>query len=306
MSTSQDVGLVASVRQRLLNLSRDRGEDFNLTLNRYASERFLYRLTQSAYADHFVLKGAMLFALWSDRLYRATRDLDLLGYGDRSPGTLVSLFGEVCTVEVCPDGLAFNPDSIRVAEIREVDQYQSHRVQLVARLGSARIPLQIDIGFGDVVTPAAQEARYPTMLDFPAPRVRVYPWETVVAERLQAMVALGIVNSRMKDFYDLWMISREFTFDGELLAQAIASTFRHRRAELPQTAPVALTAQFAQQPNKGRQWSAFLSRSGLATSNAELAHVIDDLGRFLMPVLSALAREEDFDVRWPAGGPWVS
>lgn len=175
----------------------------------------------------------MLFAVWADCVYRPTRDLDLLGYGDSSRQTLTKVFQEICLTDVEPDGLVFNASSVRMSEIREDQEYGGYRVQLVAYLANAQINLQIDIGFGDVVRPEAEEIDYPTLLDFPAPRVWAYPRETVVAEKLQAMVDLGIVNTRMKDFYDLWVIASQFSFYGPLLAEAIKATFARRGTQVP-------------------------------------------------------------------------
>lgn len=214
MTNDSPGNVAASVRQRLLDLSRERGEDFQLILTWYAAERFLYRLALSKHSNQFILKGAMLLNVWMDRSHRPTRDLDFAGYGEGSPERLVNLFHEICQVEVEEDGLQYEAESIQVNEIRENQEYQGKRVRLVAYLETARIPVQIDIGFGDVVTPDAEEISYPTLLDSPAPRILVYPPETVVSEKLQAMVALGILNSRMKDFYDLRIISKQLTFDG--------------------------------------------------------------------------------------------
>jgi predicted nucleotidyltransferase component of viral defense system len=296
--------LATSVRQRLLDLSRERGEDFQLILTWYASERLLYRLGSSKHAETFVLKGAMLFPVWDSRSYRPTKDLDLLGYGDASSERLTAIFKEICQSNVEPDGLDFDVQNIRVAEIREDQEYQGQRVQIIAYLGRARINLQIDIGFGDVITPAAEEINYPTLLDFPAPHIRAYPRETVIAEKLQAMVALGMLNSRMKDFYDTWMIARRFEFQGTVLAEAIKSTFNRRNTEIPASLPSALSDEFASDPGKITQWTAFLRRTGLEDSAADLDHVIDELRTFLMPPVVAAARGEVFDLSWTDGGPW--
>jgi len=304
VSRREPTNLAASVRRRLLNWSRDHSEDF-LTLTRYAIERLLYRLSQSQYADRFVLKGALLLALWTRRLYRPTRDLDLLGYGESSQGALTSAFRELCSMNVEADGLVFDPHSVRVTEIREEEEYGGQRVQMVAMLGNARIALRVDVGFGDVVTPAAREVEYPTLLELPAPRLRAYPQETVIAEKLQAMVALGMTNSRMKDFYDVWMMSRELTFDGRVLARAIRRTFECRQTALPCATPVALTSAFALQPEKGVQWKAFLSRNGLEADSAEFARIVADLHGFLMPPLAAVVSGQGYDGTWHAGGPWV-
>ena len=304
MSKHNPSALATSVRQRLLDLSRERGEDFQLVLTWYALERLLYRLGSSEHAETFVLKGAMLFPAWTSRSYRPTKDLDLLGYGDASPERLTALFEEICQSNVEPDGLDFDVQNIRVTEIREDQEYQGQRVQIVAYLGRARINLQIDIGFGDVVTPAAEKINYPTLLDFPAPHIRAYPRETVVAEKLQAMVALGMLNSRMKDFYDTWMIARQFEFRGAVLVKAITTTFNCRNTEIPGSLPSALSDEFASDPGKITQWEAFLRRTGLEATAVDLDHVIDELRIFLMPPVDAAARGEVFDLSWTDGGPW--
>jgi predicted nucleotidyltransferase component of viral defense system len=298
------VNVAASVRQRLLALSRSRGEDYNLILTRYAVERFLYRLAQTDHANQFVLKGAMLLQLWTDRPYRPTRDLDLLGLGSDSPERMKQVFQEVCRASVEPDGLAFDPATVKVADIREQQEYQGRRVQVRAQMGKARIALQVDIGFGDAVTPAPELVAYPTLLDLPAPRLRAYPRETVIAEKLQALVALGLLNSRMKDFFDLLLLGREFQFAGRTLSRAIRATFERRRTEMPRAAPPALTAEFSRAPDKVKQWQAFLRRHGLEVGTPDLPTAISRLHEFLLPPLLAAARKEDFDRTWPAGGPW--
>ena len=304
MRKRKPVNLTASVRRRLLNRTRERGEDFNLILTRYALERLLYRLAQSQYADRFVLKGAMLFAVWADRVYRPTRDLDLLGYGDSSRQMLTKVFQEICLTDVEPDGLVFNASSVRMSEIREDQEYGGYRVQLVAYLANAQINLQIDIGFGDVVRPKAEEIDYPTLLDFPAPRVWAYPRETVVAEKLQAMVDLGIVNTRMKDFYDLWVIASQFSFYGPSLAEAIKATFVRRGTQIPSDVPIALSEAFLQDPGKTTQWKAFLRRTGLEEWGADLSQVITKLRAFLIPPMLAALKDEALTQSWVDGGPW--
>jgi len=305
MSKAQPTNVAASVRQRLLNLSRDKGEDFNFVLTQYALERFLYRLASSEYAARFVLKGAMLFAAWSDRSHRPTRDLDLLGYGDASEQQLITSFQQICQAEVEPDGLEFDTKSIRVTEIREDQDYDSRRMQLVAKLEKAQIHLQIDIGFGDAVTPEAEEIDYPTLLDFPAPRIWAYPRETVVAEKLQAMIALGMPNTRMKDFYDVWMIARHFSFDGTTLVRAITATFDRRKTKIPNEVPTALGDEFATDRDKVTQWKAFLQRSRLEGAAVDLSQVVDELRAFLIPPLFTAANSETFNQSWTDGGPWL-
>ena len=245
MTKQKPRNLAASVRQRLMNVARSQKEDFQLILTRYALERLLYRLSQSEYRDVFVLKGAMLFQLWGDQPHRPTRDLDLLGRGENSIPRFERIFREVCDLAVEEDGLVFNAQSVRGETIKEDQEYEGLRLTLDCRLENARIPIQIDIGFGDVVTPAASELTYPVLLDFPAPVLAVYSRESVVAEKFQAMVMLGIANSRMKDFFDLWVLARQFEFQGPMLCQAIRATFERRRTPVPAEVPLALSAEFS-------------------------------------------------------------
>jgi len=304
VSKPRPANIAHSVRQRLLNISREKGEDPNLVFIRYALERFLYRLSRSDKAGQFILKGAMLFAVWTGRPHRPTRDLDLLGFGSDSAEGLIRTFQQIIAVEVEPDGLVFEPQSISVSEIREGMEYSGKRVKLVARLGSTqRIPLQIDIGFGDVVTPQAQEIDYPTLLDLPAPHIRAYPPETVVAEKLQALVAFDMAISRMKDFYDLWIISKQFSFEGAVLAEAIRATFHRRNTAIPSETPTALTDNFAADQGKQMQWRAFLKRTGLEKVAVELLQVVAELRVFLLPPLFGPARGVPFDKSW-ADGSW--
>lgn len=305
MSKEQPADITtALIRRRLYDLSRERGEDFQLILTWYAAERLLYRLSRSKYSREFILKGAMLFNIWMDPSHRPTRDLDFAGQGDSSPERLVSVFHEICQVEVEPDGLQFDPESIQVTEIREIQEYQGQRIRLIASLNKASISVQVDIGFGDAVTPEARQITYPTLLDLPAPIILAYPVETVVAEKLQAMVALGMLNSRMKDFFDVRMISRQFRFEGPKLAEAIRVTFDRRRTEIPESIPTALSDEFAMDSEKGSQWKAFLERSGLEKIPVELPQIIDELRVFLIPPLNAAARGIDFKFEWTAGAPW--
>lgn len=304
MSKQKPVNLEASVRQRLLTLSRIRNEDFDYILRRYALERLLYRLAKSEYADKFVLKGAVLFTAWSKSIHRPTRDLDLLGYGDTSEDRVRDVFSKICQVIVEADGLKFDVSSIQIAEIREEQEYQGQRVKLTAKLGTIRIPVQVDIGFGDVVTPAVENIDYPTLLDFPAPRISAYPRETVIAEKLQAIVSLGMFNSRMKDFYDLWIISKQFSFQGDVLIEAIRATFKRRSTQIPGTTPVAFTEEFATDVDKSTQWRAFLRRSNLGEKETELQQVIDELKDFLILPLTGAASGDICNQKWIDGGPW--
>ena len=305
MSREKPRNLAASVRQRLFNLAQERREDFGLVLTRYGLERFLYRLAQSQYRDQFILKGALLFELWTHHPYRPTRDLDLEGQGENSIARIKRLFTEIMSQAVEDDGLVFDPKSLRVARIKEEQEYEGLRVNLVARLERAKIHLQVDIGFGDVIVPPPKEIQYPVLLKFPSPRLRAYPREAVVAEKLEALVKLGMANTRMKDFYDLWRLSQDFDFDGALLIEAIKSTFTRRGTEVPGL-PLALTDEFSRDSQKAKQWQAFLKKSGLEQGQATLQAVAADLARFLIAPLQAVTTAQPFPMTWPKGGSWSS
>jgi predicted nucleotidyltransferase component of viral defense system len=284
-------------------LSRERQESFNFVLTQYANERFIYRLSRSRFKDQFVLKGATLFVVWTGHFHRPTRDLDLLGYGDSTPGTVADLVRTVCQEDVEPDGLIFDRESVRTSEMREEQEYEGVRVHLTANLEAAKINLQIDVAFGDVIHPSAQRVSYPALLDFPAPKVRAYPQESVVAEKLEALVSLGMANSRMKDFYDLLVLAERFAFEGRTLTEAIHATFERRQTTIPEE-PTGLTESFYGNTEKVKQWTAFLTRSQLGADAESLQETIDHLRKFLLPPLKAIASGSKFEVSWSPGGPW--
>lgn len=302
----QPNNMAASVRQRLANIARDKGEDFQYVLTRYGLERLLYRLSQSSYADDFVLKGAVLFQLWSDEPHRPTRDVDLLGYGDPSTDRITQVFQEVFEQDVVDNGLRFLSETIEAVQMKDDEEYQGVRLTAQARLENAQIPIQVDIGFGDAITPAPApvKVRYPVYLDFPEPVLNAYPRETVVAEKYQAMVYLGIANSRMKDFYDLWVLARRFEFRGGDLCHAIQATFERRGTAIPETAPLALTSEFYEDASKQTQWKAFINKGGLDAGESGLEEVMGVLAGFLMPPTDAARGTESFDLEWSPGGPW--
>lgn len=303
MST-QAKNLAASVHQRLLNLSQQQHDDFNRLLLLFAIERLLYRLSVSDYAHQFVLKGALLFMVWTVPNFRPTRDLDLLGFGDASAAALLHLFQTICQQSVVDDGLTFDPQSVRVNIIRVDQEYQGQRVELIAHLGRARLPLQIDIGFGDLVLPTPVETAYPTLLDFPSPHLRIYSRESVIAEKFHAMTTLALTNSRLKDFYDLWTLSRLFPFDGTILTQAIQATFTRRNTAIPVETPVALTGEFSSNSMKVTQWHAFLKRNQLTVHDRSFAEIVADLAEFLLPPVQALAQSAAFSQHWTAATQW--
>ena len=307
VTNQRQKNISASVRNRLLALSRKRGEDFQQIITRYGLERFLYRISQSHHRDRFILKGAMLFAVWEDQPHRPTRDVDFLGFGDSTQEALQAVFRDICNTPVVDDGLVFASESVRTASIREATEYGGMRVTLSADLAGARIPIQADIGFGDTVTPDPELIRYPTLLDHPAPQLRAYPRESVVAEKYQALVNLGMANSRMKDFYDLWALSSHFDFSGPVLSRAIQRTFARRDTVLPEQTPSGLSQIFYSDKQKNLQWKAFLRKSLLASLSAAptLEETCRLLESFLMPPTKALTRGQSFTGHWPEGGPWI-
>lgn len=284
----------ASIRQRLLNISREQKVDFTRILTDYGLQRLLYRLSVSPYQDEFVLKGAMLFSYWSGDAFRATKDVDFLKSGDASINHLKEVFTNLCTQPVEPDdGLIFDPASLMAEEIREEDAYGGTRVTMKASLSAARISIQADIGIGDVITPVAQEIEYPVLLDLPSPKLKAYPVETVIAEKFEAMVQLGFANSRMKDFYDVWALTKFMNPHYDILAQAIANTFRRRATELPKDVPIALTSEFSRDEMKQKQWSAFVRRAAVGSSAKMTLHETVEEIRPLLMALVDTARNDN-------------
>ena len=288
----KDRNVPHSVAVRLLQRARAQAEDYEYLLLRYGAERLLYRLSRSDAADRFLLKGASLFLVWNGYSYRPTRDIDLLGYGSPDPSDLASLFKALCQEDLShEDGLVFLPDSVRAERIREEQDYQGVRIRLRALLQNARIDLQIDIGFGDCVSQTATMAEFPPLLDAPAPRMRVYPKETAFAEKLQTIVARGLANSRLKDYLDLWMLSRSGIGE-ESLAKAIQSTFAHRGTAIPRDVPPGLSPAFAQNPDRAKQWAALIRRVNATACPSSLDAVLSDLALYVMPIFSRPAAEQ--------------
>jgi predicted nucleotidyltransferase component of viral defense system len=281
----------ASVRQRLLNLRDKSGEDFNALLTQFAIERFLYRLSNSSLADRVVLKGAMLFRVWSGSLHRPTKDVDLLGFGEATTAAVAALIRQIITTAVEDDGILFDADSVKAEEIRENQEYGGIRAVFTATLDKAVIPLQVDVGFGDAITPAAEYRIYPALIGMTAPRLRMYPVETVVAEKLEAAVKLGMINSRMKDFYDLLVIFRQHPYDSRLLTRAVAETFARRGTPLPRTVPPGLSDEFGNDPAANRLWREFLARMQLANEPTDFAVVIRTIRERLWPTIEAAGKQ---------------
>jgi len=298
----RDLG--ASVRRRLLDRARSQGRPFQELLQYYAMERFLYRLAKSAFADRFALKGALLLTAWRAPLWRPTVDIDLAGRTSNHLGHIRSLFRELCLLETEPDGMEFHPTSLEVSRIKEDAVYEGVRVRFHASLARARIPMQIDIGFGDVIVPRPTVIEYPTLLEFGAPVLAAYPRETVVAEKLEALTVLGLLNSRLKDYFDLWLLARLYPFDGAPLVEAIRATFRHRGTAI-EALPVGLTPAFGSDASKLVQWRAFLRRSRFTEEPVALEELVTAVCAFVSPALSVAATNARFHSAWKPGGPWV-
>jgi Nucleotidyl transferase AbiEii toxin, Type IV TA system len=280
----------ASVGARLLKLAKERNQPNDLLLTRYALERLLYRLGATRHRDRFVLKGAMLMTTWFEDPFRPTRDLDLLGYGDPDPQAMLAVFREICAVQM-DDGVVFDLGRLAVDPVREELEYGGLRIKTEAAIAGARVRIVIDIGFGDAIEPGATELDLPVLLDLPSPRLKAYPRETVIAEKFQAMVALGRANSRMKDLYDIWLLSRAFEFKGDGLARAIAATFARRRTLVPADPPHTLTRAFADDRFKKGQWVSFAESIGAELPR--LIDIIEHLAAFLMPQAAAARAHEN-------------
>jgi len=303
--TRTPTNIAASVSAKLLARSRASGENHQFLLQRYAAERFLYRLGESTQRERFVLKGAMLFGLWGGSTYRPTRDLDFCGYGDRETASVLESIRDICAVVVADDGISFDLSDVEAGPIRDDAEYGGIRLRFFARLDSARIPVQIDIGFGDAITPGPTDENYPTLLEGSSrPRIRAYPREAVIAEKLHAMVELGDRNSRFKDFYDLYILASTFSFDGRQVSAAIAATFKRRGRSIDSALPTALSPAFYEDASRAGLWRAYLTRNTLTGAPADFGEIYIRLSRFLVPVWSALAVKSAFESKWSPGGPW--
>jgi predicted nucleotidyltransferase component of viral defense system len=274
----------ASIRARLLALAKERNQPFDLLLTRYTLERLLYRLSTSRHRDHFVLKGAMLLAGALDDPFRPTRDLDLLGFGDPAPDAMIQVFREICAIDA-NDAVTFDVAAIAADRVRDDAEYGGLRIKTNAVVDGARARVVVDIGFGDAIEPGLVDIDLPVLLGQPAPRLRAYPYETVIAEKFQAMALLGLANTRLKDFYDVWVLSRTRELDSDRLARAIAATFARRQTPIPVEIPDALTPAFAADSGKQRQWAAFIKDVGV--NPGSLVSVVEHLAGFLMPIAAA-------------------
>lgn len=284
---SQPKDVTASIRARLSTYAREQNYTYNEVLQYYAIERFLYRLAQSKYRDTFVLKGGVAFFAWRFPLRRATRDIDLHGRRQNTIERLEAIVKEICEQTVQPDGMLFNANSISGSVTQDRAEYQGIRVRFIGNLGTARVPMQLDIGFSDVLVPPAISVEYPTILDMPAPNLSAYSWETLIAEKFQAMVFLGSVNSRMKDFYDVWLLTNEATINGSLLQLAIKTTFKNRSTQLPANLSIQFSQSFSEE--KQRQWLSFINRENMTSSELDdFSKVVERLDYFLSPIIDSV------------------
>lgn len=296
----------ASVRARLYNHAREHRDDFQRVLTRYAIERLLFRLSQTEAAERYVLKGAMLFVTWPEHVFRPTGDLDLLGQGHPDPAAITELFTRICGVQVPEDGIIFDPETLKVEAVREADKYQGVQLSVKGVLAKAIAHVQVDIGFGDHVYPPPKRQNFPSLLpDMPAPSIMMYPPETVVAEKFEAMIRFGEANGRIKDFYDIWITTRTFPFELPMLVEAIGGTLRRRETALPVEMPVGLTGAFATIADEKGLWTGFLRRNPPTLEPPTFPELLEELRRFFGPLIAALATPEGARGRWdPDGGAW--
>ncbi|KZC15890.1 hypothetical protein RHOFW510R12_00025 [Rhodanobacter sp. FW510-R12] len=296
----------ASIRAKLLAHAKQHGDDYQRVLTRYAIERLLFRLSQTEAVEHYVLKGAMLFVTWPEHVYRPTGDLDLLGQGNPDPGAIAELFAGICQIEVPDDGIKFDPASLKVDAVREDDKYQGIKLSLNGELAKAVIRVQIDIGFGDYVYPQAKWGNFPSLLpDLPQANILMYPPETVVAEKFEAMIRFGEANGRIKDFHDIWVTTHTFRFDLPSLVEAISGTLRRRETAFPTEMPVGLTDVFAAIAADRGLWSGFLRRNPPTLEPPPFAVLQEELRHFFGPVIASLRVPEGARGYWdPDGGTW--
>lgn len=296
----------ASIRAKLLAHAKQHGDDFGRVLTRYAIERLLFRLSQTDAAERYVLKGAMLFVTWPQHVFRPTGDLDLLGQGDPDPAALAELFTRICQVEVPDDGIVFDPANLKVEPVREANEYQGARLSLKGRLAGAVIPVLVDIGFGDHVYPPPKRENFPSLLPgLPQAKILMYPPETVVAEKFEAMVRFGEVNGRIQDFHDIWVTTRIFPFDLSSVVEAVGGTLRRRETAFPTDMPVGLTEAFAAIAEERGLWTGFLRRTSPSLKPPPFPRLLEELRRFFGPIIDGLGMPEGTKGRWdPDAGSW--
>ncbi len=294
----------ASVRAQLQNIAKEANRPFAELLQYYGMERFLYRFSRSKYADKFVLKGALMFTVWQIPQRRTTLDIDFSSTYDNQIETIEKVIRDVCKVSVPPDGLVFDSQTVKGQKIKEDADYEGVRVKFRGFLERSRIPMQIDVGFGDVIYPKPKTINYPVILDFPQPHLKGYPAESVVSEKFEAMVKLGLLNSRMKDFYDIWLMMRQFNFDGLKLVEALKGTFKHRKTPLPEHKPLFAEEIYDERSDRQTLWKALLKKGDIKYVPEKLRTTATEIEQFLIKPLDAIQRSKEFIKEWISPGPW--
>lgn len=294
----------ASIRAQLQNKAKEANRTFAEILQYYGMERFLYRISQSKYADKLILKGALMFTVWHVPERRTTLDIDFLALYDNKIAGIEKMIRAVCKTNVVQDGLAFNPANVKGQQIKEDADYEGVRVKFLGLLGRSRIPMQIDIGFGDSIYPKAKEIEYPVILDLPKPRIKGYPPESVISEKFEAMVKLGLLNSRMKDFYDIWLIMRQFKFSGPKLAEALKRTFKHRKTPLPEKSPLFAEEIYDENSDRQTLWKAFLAKGEIKHAPKKLSIVAYNIEGFLIQPIQMIVKREKLNKAWETTGKW--
>ena len=295
--------IAASVHRRLLNKAKESSRPFNELLQYFAIERFIYRLSKSPHADKFILKGALMFSAWCGPASRPTMDIDLLGKIDNRLEVISAAIKDACLMAVEADGISFNAETVEAVRITEDAEYEGVRIRVHGSLGNARVSVQIDIGFGDVIVPNPSTVSYPAILDFPAPELKGYTMESTIAGKFQAMVKLGVLNSRMKDFYDIWVLSRTFDFKGEILAEAVEKTFEKRNTPVNMNTAI-FDPSFGKDGNKNVQWQSFISKTKLTNAPESFEEAIAVVKLFLEPLAASIVERRTFNSIWTALGPW--
>ncbi len=302
--TADIKNLEDSVRARLQNKAKETGRSFSEMLQYFGMERFLYRLSQSRYVDQFILKGALMFTAWQVMERRTTRDIDFSARFDNQVESIEKMIKDICKVPVSSDGIEFDAATVKGRKIKEDADYEGVRVKFLGFLDRARIAIQVDVGFGDVIYPKPKAIDYPVILDFPQPRLKVYPTESVISEKFEAMVKLGLLNSRMKDFYDLWLMLRQFEFDGIKLAEALKRTFSHRKTPLPVYKPLFDGEIYDEKSDRQTLWKAFLKKGDIKYAPEELRNTATEIEEFLIKPLAAAGKGQEFKKEWKAPGFW--
>jgi predicted nucleotidyltransferase component of viral defense system len=294
----------ASIRARLQNIARETNRPFAEVLQYYAMERFLYRFSKSQYAGNFILKGALMFTVWNIPQRRTTLDIDFLARLDNKTITIEKVVKDLCKVKVMANGLVFDPGAVRGQRIKEDADYEGVRVKFVGFLERSRVPMQIDVGFGDVIYPRPKMIDYPVILDLPKPRLKGYPLETVVSEKFENIVKLGLLNSRMKDFYDMWLMIHQFNFNGSSLAEALKRTFEHRKTDLPKEKPLFADEIYDEKSDRQILWKAFLRKGDIQHAPEKLFTTAKEIEKFLIKPLDAINKGIEFKGEWTVSGSW--